>query len=71
MYHAIVKRIALQNFLRVNQKDYAAILKAVPRMFITGLEGITPWAASGTTVKRWDDGSNAWAGCAYLATHSS
>jgi len=27
MYHAIVKRIALQNFLRVNQKDYAAILK--------------------------------------------
>jgi hypothetical protein len=23
MYHAIVKRIALQNFLRVNQKDYA------------------------------------------------
>ena len=27
MYHAIVKRIALQNFLRVNQKDYASILK--------------------------------------------
>jgi hypothetical protein len=27
MYHAIVKRIALQNFLRVNQKDYAPILK--------------------------------------------
>ncbi len=27
MYHAIVKRIALQNFLRVNRKDYAAILK--------------------------------------------
>ena len=26
MYHAIVKRIALQNFLRVNQKDYDAIL---------------------------------------------
>jgi ketosteroid isomerase-like protein len=28
MYHAIVKRIALQNFLRVNQKDYAPILKS-------------------------------------------
>jgi ketosteroid isomerase-like protein len=27
MYHAIVKRIALQNFLRVNQKDYAPVLK--------------------------------------------
>jgi hypothetical protein len=27
MYHAVVKRIALQNFLRVNQKDYAPILK--------------------------------------------
>lgn len=27
MYHAIVKRIALQNFLRVNKKDYAPILK--------------------------------------------
>jgi len=27
MYHAIVKRIALQNFLRVNQKDHAAVLK--------------------------------------------
>jgi len=26
MYHAIVKRIALQNFLRVNEKDYGAIL---------------------------------------------
>ena len=26
------------------------------------LEGITHWAASGTIVKRWDDGSNAWAG---------
>jgi SnoaL-like domain len=28
MYHAIVRRIALQNFLRVNRKDYAAILKS-------------------------------------------
>ena len=28
MYHAIVKRIALQNFLRVNRKDYAPILKS-------------------------------------------
>jgi ketosteroid isomerase-like protein len=28
MYHAIVKRIAVQNFLRVNRKDYAAILKS-------------------------------------------
>jgi hypothetical protein len=28
MYHAIVKRIALQNFLRVNRKDYARILKS-------------------------------------------
>jgi ketosteroid isomerase-like protein len=27
MYHAIVKRIARANFLRVNQKDYPAILK--------------------------------------------
>jgi ketosteroid isomerase-like protein len=27
MYHAIVKRIAPQDFLRVNRKDYAAILK--------------------------------------------
>ena len=27
MYHAIVKRLALKNFLRVNNKDYAAILK--------------------------------------------
>ncbi len=27
MYHAIVKRIARENFLRVNQKDYASILK--------------------------------------------
>jgi ketosteroid isomerase-like protein len=27
MYHAIVKRIALRNFLRVNEKDYPAILK--------------------------------------------
>jgi ketosteroid isomerase-like protein len=27
MYHAIVKRIALQNFLRVNQKDYVPVLK--------------------------------------------
>ena len=31
-------------------------------MFITGLAGITHWAASGTIVKRWDDGSNGWAG---------
>ena len=28
MYHAIVKRIALQNFLRVNRKDYAPIVKS-------------------------------------------
>jgi hypothetical protein len=28
MYHTIVKRIALENFLRVNRKDYAAILKS-------------------------------------------
>lgn len=28
MYYAIVKRIALHNFLRVNRKDYAAILKS-------------------------------------------
>ena len=27
MYHAIVKRIARKNFLRVNQKDFAALLK--------------------------------------------
>jgi ketosteroid isomerase-like protein len=27
MYRAIVKRLALNNFLRVNQKDYAPILK--------------------------------------------
>jgi hypothetical protein len=27
MYHAIVKRIALKNFLRVNRKDYTPILK--------------------------------------------
>jgi hypothetical protein len=27
MYHAIVKRIALQNFLRVNRKDYTPILQ--------------------------------------------
>jgi ketosteroid isomerase-like protein len=27
MYHAIVKRFARKTFLRVNQKDYAAILK--------------------------------------------
>jgi ketosteroid isomerase-like protein len=27
MYHAIVKRIVLKNFLRVNRKHYAAILK--------------------------------------------
>ncbi len=27
MYHAIVKRLALKNFLRVNQKDYSALLK--------------------------------------------
>lgn len=27
MYHAIVKRIARKNFLRVNQKDYDALLK--------------------------------------------
>jgi hypothetical protein len=31
-------------------------------VFITGLEGVTRWAASGTIVKRWDDGSNGWAG---------
>ena len=27
MYHAIVKRIARKNFLRVNQKDYSPLLK--------------------------------------------
>ena len=27
MYHAIVKRIAKKNFLRVNEKDYEALLK--------------------------------------------
>ena len=27
MYHTIVKRIARKNFLRVNQKDYAALLR--------------------------------------------
>jgi ketosteroid isomerase-like protein len=27
MYHAIVKRVAAKNFLRVNQKNYAAVLK--------------------------------------------
>ena len=27
MYHAIVKRIGRTNFLRVNNKDFAAILK--------------------------------------------
>ena len=31
MYHAIVKRIALQNFLRVNRKDYAASAPWLPR----------------------------------------
>ena len=31
MYHTIAKRIALQNFLRVNQKDYAPILKGCSR----------------------------------------
>lgn len=31
MYHAIVRRIALKNFLRVNRKDYAAILKGCSR----------------------------------------
>jgi hypothetical protein len=62
MYHAIGKRFALQNFLRVNQKDYAPILKAVPQMFITALAGITHSAASGTIVTRWDGGSNVWAG---------
>lgn len=28
MYHAIVERIAIKNFLRVNRKDYGAILKS-------------------------------------------
>jgi ketosteroid isomerase-like protein len=27
MYHAIVKRVAKKNFMRVNQKDYEALLK--------------------------------------------
>lgn len=27
MYHAIVKRVAKKNFMRVNQKDYDALLK--------------------------------------------
>lgn len=27
MYHAIVKRIARKNFLRINQKDYDALLR--------------------------------------------
>ncbi len=27
MYHAIVKRIATKNFMRVNQKDFDALLK--------------------------------------------
>lgn len=27
MYHAIVQRIAIRNFLRVNEKDYDALLK--------------------------------------------
>jgi hypothetical protein len=31
-------------------------------MFITGLAGITHWAASDTIVKRWGDGLNDWVG---------
>ena len=27
MYHTVVKRIALQNFLRINQKDYGPVLE--------------------------------------------
>jgi hypothetical protein len=62
MYHAIVKRIALQNFLRVNQNNYAPVLKDCSQMFITGLASITHSAASGMIVTRWDGGSNVWAG---------
>jgi len=62
MYHAIVKRIALQNILRVNRKDYAPILKGCSQIFITAFAGITHSAASGRIVMRWDGGSNAWAG---------
>jgi hypothetical protein len=31
-------------------------------MFITGLAGITHWAASDTIGKRWGDGLNDWVG---------
>jgi hypothetical protein len=47
MYHAIVKRSALRNFLRVNQKDYAPILKGCSPVVHHRLAGITHWAASG------------------------
>jgi hypothetical protein len=31
-------------------------------MFITGLEDVTRWVASGMIGKRWDDGLNDWGG---------
>jgi hypothetical protein len=34
MYHAIVKRIANKNFERVNERDFASLLKVVFPTFI-------------------------------------
>jgi hypothetical protein len=58
MYHAIVKRIARQNFLRVNQKDCTPILKGCSPGIHHRLPDITYSAASGTIVMRLNGGSN-------------
>ena len=71
MYHAIVKRFALQNFLRVNRKDYAAILKSCSPDVHHRFGGHHAWVASGTIVKRWGDGLNDWAGWLRRSSGSS
>jgi len=56
MYHAIVKRVAAKNFLRVNQKNYAAVLKGCSTHVHHRFGGITPWVASGMIAKHCVNG---------------
>jgi hypothetical protein len=62
MYHAIVKRIALRNFLRVNLKDYAPILKGCSPDVHHRFGGHHALGGERHDRDALDGGSNGWAG---------
>lgn len=56
MYHAIVKRIARRNFLRVNDKDYDALLRDCAPDIHHRFGVIMHWAANVMTGRRFVNG---------------